>query len=243
MNQQPFRAPPREKTIQDYPQLKLTAPKEGAMERNPSMMMYVHKNAGNPSNSEVRFVVYTQTLEQDPKKQKIEAKMGLIDAITIMKVIQKVAKDPAQKVEPIIAQTYRPKDFKNRAAGNIEDIKIFVGKTEGGVYISLVHWSTEVPRKRFFFGFGDMFDFIVNAEKDQTFAMFSGLRALAVSETLEDYMKQEMKAVWKPWAPSNGGGNSGQAPYRPNNSGGGGSNYQTNSGPSDDGGDLDDIAW
>ena len=239
---QPFRAPPRVKTIQDYPQLKLTAPKEGAMERNPSMMMYVHENVANPSNTEVRFVVYTQTLEQDPKKQKIEAKMGLADALTIMKAIQDVARNPEPKVEPYIAQTYRPKDFKNRAAGNIEDIKIFVGKTEAGVFISLVHWNTEVPRKRFFFGFGDMFEFIVNAEKDQTFAKFSGFRALAITETLEVYMREEMKKGWKPWSPANGGGNTGQAPYRPNNSGGGGSNYQTNSGPASEG-DLDDIPW
>ena len=72
MQNSQFRAPPREKTIQDYPQLKLTAPKEGAMERKPSFMMYVHANASTPSNSDVRMVVFTQTPDQDPKKQKIE---------------------------------------------------------------------------------------------------------------------------------------------------------------------------
>lgn len=209
MQNNQFRTPPREKTIQDYPQLKLTAPKEGAMERKPSFMMYVHANTNTPSNSEVRLVVFTQTPDQDPKKQKIEVKCGLMDGITILKVIQKVANDPAEKVEPIVAQSFRPKDFKNRGAGNIEDCKVVVGKNEQGVFISLIHWNSEVPRKRFYFGFDDMFEFIVNAEKNQTFAMFSSLRASAYADTLEAYMREEMKRVWKAWTPannSNGGG-------------------------------------
>jgi hypothetical protein len=244
MQNNQFRTPPREKTIQDYPQLKLTAPKEGAMERKPSFMMYVHANTSTPSNSDVRMVVFTQSPDQDKMKQKIEVKCGLIDGITVLKTIQKVANDPADKVEPIVAQSYRPKDFKNRAAGVIEDIKVVVGKTEQGVYISLVHWNSEVPRKRFYFGFDEMFDFVVNPDKGQTFAMFSGLRALAHTETLEDYMREEMKRVWKPWTPSNGTGNGGSGfnnNYQGGGNGGGNYNNNNNYNNSNHQADLDDI--
>jgi hypothetical protein len=239
-----FRAPPREKTIQDYPQLKLTAPKEGAMERKPSFMMYVHANVSTPSNSDVRMVVFTQTPDQDPKKQKIEIKCGLMDGLTVLKAIQKVANDPAEKVEPMVAQSFRPKDFKNRAAGNIEDCKVVVGKNEQGVFISLVHWNSEVPRKRFYFGFDEMFEFVVNAEKNQTFSMFSALRALAHTETLADYMREEMKRVWKPWAPSNNGNGGGSGFNNNYNNGGGNRNNYNNNNYNDSSNhqaDLDDV--
>lgn len=197
---------PRKKNIQDYPALKLTAPKEGTVDRNPSMMIYTHHNESNESNSNCRIVVYTQCAEQDPKKQKIEVQCSLVDMVTILKAIQKVAQDPNEKVEPLVAQSYRPKDFRNRAAGKIEDVKVVVGKNEQGVFISLVHWNTEVPRKRFYFGYGDMFDFVVNAEKGQTFAQFSALRAIAHTEILQTYMVEQMKHSWKPWVPTNNGG-------------------------------------
>ena len=227
-----FRAPPRKKTIQDYPQLKLTAPKEGAMERNPSLMMYVHANEQTPSNSDVRIVVYTQSPDQDPKKQKIEVRCGLLDGVTILKTIDKVANNPAEIVKPIVAQSYRPKDYKNRNAGKIEDVKVVVGKSEQGVYLSLVHWNSEVPRKRFYFGFGEMFDYVVNAEEGQSIAMFSELRALAHVDVLKDYMKEEMKRVWKAWEPSNNG-NGGNGGYQNNNqSGNSGGNSQL---------DLEDV--
>lgn len=250
MSQQNFRAPAREKTFGDYPAFKLLAPRDGG-DKQPSMMMYVHANTNNPSNSEVRFVVFTQSQDPDPRKGKIEAKMNLVDAVTIMKAIQLAARSKEEKFENIVAQTYRPKDFKNRAAGNVEDVKIVVGKNEKGVFISLLSWNIEVPRKQFFFGFNEMFSFIVNEDKGQSFLKFSELRALAHSEILESVMKDEMKRVWRPWTPNNnqGGGNGGN--YGNNNQGGNNNWNKGNGGASQGGGsstnyndaqaELDDI--
>ena len=245
MSQQNFRAPAREKTFGDYPAFKLLAPRDGG-DKQPSLMMYVHANTNNPSNSEVRFVVFTQSQEQDPRKQKIEAKMNLVDAVTVMKAIQKIANSPEEKPENIIVQTYRPKDFKNRSLGMVEDVKIVIGKNENGVFISLVSWNAEVPRKRFFFGFSEMFNFITNPDKGQSFAKFSELRAIAHSEILQAVMIKEMDRVWKPWSPNNGGGNGGG--YQGGN--GGGNNWNKgNQGGGNGGGssyndaqaELDDI--
>lgn len=219
MSQQNFRAPAREKTFGDYPAFKLLAPRDGG-DKQPSLMMYVHANANNPSNSEVRFVVFTQSQDPDPRKGKIEAKMNLVDAVTVMKAIQEISKSTEEKPENIIVQTYRPKDFKNRNAGMIEDVKIVIGKNENGVFISLVSWNTEVPRKRFFFGFSEMFNFVTNADKGQSFAKFSALRAIAHSEILQSVMIKEMERVWRPWTPNNNqGGNSGG--YQGGSNGGG----------------------
>lgn len=218
MSQQNFRAPAREKTFGDYPAFKLLAPRDGG-DKQPSLMMYVHANTNNPSNTDVRFVVFTQSQDPDPKKGKIEAKMNLVDAVTIMKAIQMAANSKEEKFENIVAQTYRPKDFKNRNAGMIEDVKIVVGKNENGVFISLVSWNTEVPRKRFFFGFNEMFNFVTNPDKGQSFLKFSELRALAHSEILQAVMIREMEQKWRPWVPNNqgnGGGNWNQG----NNQGG-----------------------
>lgn len=240
MSQQPYRAPAREKSFGDYPAFKLLAPRN-AEGKQPSLMMYVHPNVNNPSNSEVRFVVFTQTPEQDPKKQKLEAKMNLVDAVTVMKAIQKVANSTDEKVENIVAQTFRPKDFKNRAAGMIEDIKIVVGKNAGGVFISLVSWNVEVPRILFHFGFNEMFSFITNDDKGQTFQTFSELRALAHSEILQAVMVDEMKRVWRPWVPNNNNNNSG-GNY--GNNGGNNNNYSrpaNNSSYNDAQAELDDI--
>ncbi len=245
MSQQNFRAPAREKTFGDYPAFKLLAPRDGG-EKQPSMMMYVHANTNNPSNSEVRFVVFTQSQDQDTRKQKIEAKINLVDAVTVMKAIQKAANSKEEKFENIVGQTYRPKDYKNRNAGLIEDVKIVVGKNEKGVFISLVSWNIEVPRKVFYFGFNEMFTFITNEEKGQTFLSFSELRALAHSEILQTVMIDEMKRVWRPWVPqnNNGGGN-----YNNNNQGHQNNNYQNNGGGNSGGNksyndaqaELDDI--
>lgn len=218
MSQQNFRAPAREKTFGDYPAFKLLAPRDGG-DKQPSLMMYVHANTNNPSNTDVRFVVFTQSQDPDPKKGKIEAKMNLVDAVTIMKAIQMAANSKEEKFENIVAQTYRPKDFKNRNAGMIEDVKIVVGKNENGVFISLVSWNTEVPRKRFFFGFNEMFNFVTNPDKGQSFLKFSELRALAHSEILQAVMIREMEQKWRAWVPNNqgnGGGNWSQG----NNQGG-----------------------
>lgn len=234
-----FRNPPREKTIQDYPQLKLTAPMEGGMERKPSFMMYVHKNVNNPSNSEVRVVVYTQCIEKDPKKEKIEAKMGLVDGQTILEVLERIANNPVEEVEAVAAQTYRPKDFKNRAAGMVEDVKVVVGKNKNGVYISLVSWNNEVPRRRFFFGFDEMFSFVVREDKGQSFRFFSECRALAWSKILSKYMTDEMPRVWKPWTPNNNNNGGGNNNYQQRNNSGG--SYQSNSGGYDMEGDLDEV--
>lgn len=240
MSQQSYRAPAREKSFGDYPAFKLLAPRN-AEGKQPSLMMYVHPNTNNPSNSEVRFVVFTQTQEQDPKKQKLEAKMNLVDAVTVMKAVQKIANSTDEKVENIVAQTFRPKDFKNRAAGMIEDIKIVVGKNAGGVFISLVSWNVEVPRILFHFGFNEMFSFITNEDKGQSFLSFSELRALAHTEILQAVMVDEMKRVWRPWVPqnnnNNGGGNYQQNNYQNNN------NQQRPSQPSyqDAQAELDDI--
>lgn len=223
MSQQNFRAPAREKTFGDYPAFKLLAPRDGG-DKQPSLMMYVHANTNNPSNTDVRFVVFTQSQDPDPKKSKIEAKMNLVDAVTIMKAIEMAANSKEEKFENVVAQTYRPKDFKNRAAGMIEDVKIVVGKNENGVFISLVSWNAEVPRKRFYFGFSEMFNFITNADKGQSFLKFSELRALAHAEILKTVMIREMEQKWRPWTPSNqGGGNGG---YQGGN--GGGNNWQRN---------------
>lgn len=243
MSQQNFRAPAREKTFGDYPAFKLLAPREGG-DKQPSMMMYVHANTNNPSNSEVRFVVFTQTPEQDPRKQKIEAKMNLVDAVTIMKAIQAAANSKEEKFENIVAQTYRPKDFKNRAAGNVEDVKVVVGKNANGVYISLVSWNSEVPRKRFYFGFSEMFNFVVNEEKGQTFLKFSELRALAHSEILQAVMIDEMRRVWRPWTPNNnnqGGGYGGGNSNNNWNKSNGGASAPSQSSYQDAQAELDDI--
>lgn len=249
--QQNFRAPAREKTFGDYPAFKLTAPRDGG-DKQPSMMMYVHANTNNPSNSEVRFVVFTQSQDPDPRKGKIEAKMNLVDAVTIMKAIQKVANSKEAKVENIVGQTFRPKDFKNRAAGNVEDVKIVVGKNANGVYISLVSWNVEVPRKLFYFGFSEMFTFITNEEKGQPFLVFSELRALAHSEILQTVMIDEMRRVWRPWVPNNnqgggfnnnqgGGGQQGGAANNWNKSNGGASAAGNVSSYNDAQAELDDI--
>lgn len=224
MTQQNYRAPAREKTFGDYPAFKLTAPRDGG-DKPPSLMMYVHANANNPSNSEVRFVVFTQSQDPDPRKGKIEAKINLVDAVTVMKAIQRAANSKDEKFENIVGQTYRPKDFKNRAAGNIEDVKIIVGKNDKGVFISLVSWNTEVPRKAFYFGFNEMFQFVTNPDKGQTFTSFSELRALAHSEILQTVMIDEMKRVWRPWVPNNGGNQGGGF-----NGGGQGGGYQQGNG-------------
>ena len=86
-----------------------------------------------------------------------------------------------------------------------------------------------------------MFEFVVNTEKNQTFSMFSALRALAHTETLADYMRDEMKRVWKPWAPSNNG-NGGGSGFNSNYSNGGGNrnNYNYND-SSNHQADLDDV--
>ena len=224
MSQQNYRAPAREKSFGDYPAFKLLAPRDGG-DKQPSLMMYVHANTSTPSNSEVRFVVFTQSQDPDPRKSKIEAKMNLIDAVTVMKAIQRAANSKEAKFENIVGQTYRPKDFKNRAAGNIEDVKIIVGKNEKGVFISLVSWMAEAPRKLFYFGFGEMFQFLANEEKGQTFQSFSELRALAHSEVLQQVMLSEMQRVWRPWMPNNNQGNGGGS-Y----SGGGNNNWNKSNG-------------
>lgn len=232
MSQQNYRAPAREKSFGDYPAFKLLAARDGG-DKQPSLMMYVHANANNPSNSEVRFVVFTQSQDPDPKKGKIEAKINLVDAVTVMKAIEKVANSKEEKVENIVAQTYRPKDFKNRSLGMIEDVKIVVGKNANGVFISLVSWNVEVPRKLFYFGFSDMFTFITNEEKGQTFQQFSELRALAHAELLKLTMYDEMKRVWRPWVPNNNNNNGGggyQGSGQGNQGGGGSGNWNQNNG-------------
>ena len=161
-----------------------------------------------------------------------------------MKAIEKVANSKEEKVENIVAQTYRPKDFKNRSLGMIEDVKIVVGKNANGVFISLVSWNVEVPRKLFYFGFSDMFTFITNEEKGQTFQQFSELRALAHAELLKLTMYDEMKRVWRPWVPNNNGNSNGyqggNGGWNQNN-GGASQSLKQNNNYNDAHAELDDI--
>lgn len=219
-----FKAPPREKTVQDTPALKLTAPRSQGQERAPSLMFYIHPNKNKPSNTDARMVVFTQTPDNDPKKQKIEAKLNLLEAISVIKAIQKMcAYKPGEvPADPIVAASLVPKDFRNPAAGKRENCKIYVGRNDKGVYLSMVSWNQEVPRLRFFFGADPdaAFQWVVNSEKGQTFGEFSALTADAWADIQATYMKQEHSAHWKPYAPpaANNGGNS----Y------GGGNNYNNN---------------
>lgn len=245
MSQQ-YRAPTRNKNVQDCPALKLLAVRESGMERNPSFMFYVHENVNAPSKTEVRAVVWTQCPENDPKKQKLEAKMDITSGVQILVTIERVARDPRPVVEAIAYETKRPKDYKNRSLGMISDMKIVVGKNDKGVYISLLHWNSEMPRRRFFFGSTEMFDFVINEEKGQTFTQFSEDRAIAHAFLLKEFWVDAFKKFYKPWTPDENKGNNNYQGGGNSNYQGGGNNYQSNGNynkpapaPLDD--DLDDI--
>lgn len=239
-NNSGFKAPPREKTVQDSPALKLTAPRAQGQERAPSLMFYIHPNKAKPSNTDARMVVFTQTPDNDPKKQKIEAKMTILDAMSIIKAIQKMCAYKPNEVptEPIVAANLVPKDYRNAAAGKRENCKIYVGRNDKGVYLSMVSWNAEVPRLRFFFGADpdSTFQWVVNAEKGQTFGEFSALTADGWAELQTLYMVSEFKEHWKPWVPTqngNGGGGYGNNNYGNNGGGnnyGGGNSYGSNGG-------------
>ncbi len=212
-----FKAPPRTKTIQDNPSLRLTAPKVQGAERGPSLMLYVHPNDKNPSNTNGRIVVFTQTPENDPKKQKIEVKLELLDIQTVVKLIARAAA-AAEKFEATAIQTRVPKDYRNRAAGMRDDVKVVVGKSDQGVYLSLISWNAEVPRIRFFFGSSEIFEFIQQEDKGMKFAEWSSIRAEAWCEIQSGLNVEMFKKHWKPWVPNNqnnnlGGGNQGGGNY------------------------------
>lgn len=205
-----FKAKPRTKTTQDHPSLKLVAPKIQGAERAPSLFLYVHPNDATPSNTNGRLVVFTQTPESDPKKQKLEVKLELLDLQTIVRLVRRAARS-VDKMEATAVQTRVPKDYRNRAAGLRDDIKIVVGKNEQGVYLSLVSWNSEVPRIRFFFGSTEVFEFVQQEGKGLTLADFSSDRAEAWAD-IQTYLNVRMHELhWKPWTPSNqnGGGASG----------------------------------
>lgn len=231
-----FKAPPREKRIMDMPALKLVAPRTQGQERAASLMFYVHPNIKNPSNTEARIVVFTQTPDNDPKKQKIEVKLNLLDAMAIVKAVDRVSKLPKGVYEePIVAQNTVPKDFRNPQAGKRDNAKIYVGRTEQGVYMSLISWNQEVPRLRFFFGADpdSTFQWVINAEKGQTFSEHSALTAEGWADLIGSYLKDEFKLTWKPWKPQQqqqGGGNYGSNGGNYGGNNGGGNNYGGNSG-------------
>lgn len=249
-NNSNFKTPPREKTIMDMPALRLTAPRTQGQERAPSLMFYVHPNQKSASNTDARMVVFTQTPDNDPKKQKIEVKFHIVDALAIIKAVEKMCRyGKDEKPEPIVAQNLVPKDYRNPAAGKRDNAKVYVGRNDKGVYLSLVSWNQEVPRLRFFFGADpdSAFQWVVNGEKGQTFGEFSALTAEAWADAIGHYMKDEFKEHWRPWKPQNqnGGGQGGGNGYG-NNNYSGGNNYGNNSGggnysqPAASGGNDDD---
>lgn len=229
-----FKAPPRTKTIQDNPSLRLTAPKVQGAERGPSLMLYVHPNDKNPSNTQGRIVVFTQTPENDPKKQKIEVKIELLDLQTIVKTIKRAAV-ATDKFEVAAVQTRVPKDYRNRAAGMRDDVKVVVGKSEQGVYISLISWNAEVPRIRFYFGSTEVFEFIQQEDKGMKFVEWSSIRAEAWCDIQSSLNVEMFRKHWKPWVPANQ--NSGQGGGY---SGGQQNNYPAKANQNNDD-DLDDV--
>lgn len=233
-----FKGTPRTKTIQDNPSLKLTAPKVQGAERAASLMMYVHPNEKTPSNTNGRIVVFTQTPESDPKKQKIEVKLEFLDLQSIVRLVMRAAA-AKENFEATAVQTRVPKDYRNRQAGMRDDVKVVVGKSDQGVYLTLISWNAEVPRIRFFWGSTEVFEFIQQEGKGLTFADWSSIRAEAWCD-LQTVLNADMfKRHWKPWVPSNtGGSNQNGGGWNGGNNNGGNYNKPNNGGYDDD---LDDV--
>ena len=232
-----FKGTPRTKTIQDNPSLKLTAPKIQGAERTPSLMMYVHPNEKTPSNTNGRIVVFTQTPESDPKKQKIETKLELLDLQSVVRLVARAAA-AKENFEAVAVQTRVPKDYRNRAAGMRDDVKVVVGKSDQGVYLSLISWNSEVPRIRFFFGSTEMFEFVLQEGKGFTFADWSSIRAEAWVDVQTALNVGMFQKHWKPWVATNTNSNQNGGGWNGGNNNGGNYNKPSNQGFDDD---LDDV--
>jgi len=223
------------KTVLDDPTFKLTCPPLSGQSKKPTLHHYYNINPENPNRSSTRIVLWLNNNNPDPKKSKIEARISPDVSLAIQSAIRHAAEvcmntppgeDP--KVNPFVIQNKQPKDFKNPQGEKRNDSKIVIGADKVGVFISLLHWDTNIERLKFYFGFTEYHELMV--PKDANPSSVSAHIARGIAETLQLYIALEHREHWRPWDPNsnnqNRNNNSGghyDSSYPSNNSGGGSS--------------------
>lgn len=212
--------------------------------REPYLMVGININKNNPQYS-AATVKATHFIRGEEKNKAFEIKTKLAYVKSaLMQMIEYSRKPFDGKRELTVWEIKAPKIVNGKMTQEkITSGKLVVGRTEKGVFISVVHWNDKYPQIAFYPGMHDV-QAVGNPNADDAERSYNFICANARgwAESIKDQLTTEwsecLNTIYKQQRAAqggngNGGGNSGgyggNKSYGNNNSGGGNS-YGGNSG-------------